>query len=86
MITEQRGTIRKLHTAGSLNLALLLSPEKEVALCLALIDVLCSTHNPVFSPGESHGQKSLVGYSPLGLRVGRDRVTNTHNRNKFLNM
>jgi len=21
---------------------------------------------PVFSPGESHGQKSLAGYSPLG--------------------
>ena len=22
--------------------------------------------NPVFLPGESHGQKSLVGYSPWG--------------------
>ena len=25
---------------------------------------------PVFSPGESHGQRSLVGYSPCGHRVG----------------
>ena len=24
---------------------------------------------PVFLPGESHGQRSLVGYSPLGRRV-----------------
>ena len=23
---------------------------------------------PVFLPGESHGQRSLVGYSPLGLK------------------
>ena len=23
---------------------------------------------PVFLPGESHGQKSLVGYSPLGRK------------------
>ena len=27
----------------------------------------------VFLPGESHGQKSLVGCSPWGLRVGHDR-------------
>lgn len=61
MITEQRGTIRKLHTAGSLNLALLLSPEKEVALCLALIDVLCSTHNPFFTV--------LITWTPCTFRV-----------------
>ena len=24
---------------------------------------------PVFLPGESHGQRSLAGYSPWGLRV-----------------
>ena len=24
--------------------------------------------NPVFLPGESHGQRSLTGYSPLGHR------------------
>ena len=23
-------------------------------------------HNPIFLPGESHGQRSLVGYSPWG--------------------
>ena len=27
---------------------------------------------PVFLPGESHGQMSLVGYSPWGYRVGHD--------------
>ena len=27
---------------------------------------------PVFLPGESHGQKSLEGYSPWGRRVGDD--------------
>ena len=31
---------------------------------------------PVFLPGKSHGQRSLVGYSPWGhKRVGRDWVT-----------
>ena len=30
---------------------------------------------PVFLPGNSHGQRSLVGYSPWGLRVGHDLVT-----------
>ena len=27
---------------------------------------------PVFWPGESHGQRSLAGYSPWGCRVGHD--------------
>ena len=27
---------------------------------------------PVLLPGESHGQRSLVGYSPWGRRVGHD--------------
>ena len=30
---------------------------------------------PVFLPGESHGQRSLVGYSPWGHRVGHDWAT-----------
>ena len=29
-------------------------------------------HTPVFLPRESHGQRSLVGYSPQGLRVRYD--------------
>ena len=36
---------------------------------------------PVFLPGESHGQRSLVGYSPWGLKEldMSDRLsTNTH--------
>ena len=33
---------------------------------------------PVFLPGESHGQRSLAGYSPQDLqKVGHDRATNT---------
>ena len=31
--------------------------------------------SPVFLPGKSHGQRSLVGYSPWGLRVGHDLET-----------
>ena len=31
----------------------------------------------VFLPGECHGQKSLVGYSPWDRRVGHNRVANT---------
>ena len=27
-------------------------------------------HTSVFLPGESHGQRSLTGYSPWGCRVG----------------
>ena len=30
---------------------------------------------PVFFPGESHGQRSLAGYSPWGHRVGYNQVT-----------
>ena len=32
---------------------------------------------PIFLPGKSHGQKSLVGYSPWGGKaVGHDLATN----------
>ena len=30
---------------------------------------------PVFLPGESHGQRSLVGFSPWGCRVRHDLAT-----------
>ena len=34
-----------------------------------------ATHS-IFLPGKSHGQRSLVGYSPWGLkRVGHDLTT-----------
>ena len=32
---------------------------------------------PVFLPGEFHGQRSLVGYSPWAHRVGHNWETNT---------
>ena len=35
------------------------------------------TLTPVFSAGESRGQRSLVGYSPWSLAVKHDQVTNT---------
>ena len=31
-----------------------------------MIEIIKST--PVFLPGESHGQRNLVGYSPLGSK------------------
>ena len=31
-----------------------------------------ATPSPVLLPGESHGQRSLVGYSPWGCKVGCD--------------
>ena len=31
---------------------------------------------PIFLPGKSHGQRSLVAYSPCSHRVGYDRATN----------
>ena len=34
-------------------------------------------HTPVFLPGESPGQRSLVAASPRGLRVGADWLTST---------
>ena len=33
---------------------------------------------PVFLPGESHGQRSLVGYSPWSRRVRQDWATSLH--------
>ena len=33
---------------------------------------------PVLVPGKSHGQRSLVGYSPWGRRVGHDWATSLH--------
>ena len=34
--------------------------------------------NPVFLPGESHGRRGLVGYSPWGCRVRHDWRNSTH--------
>ena len=33
---------------------------------------------PVLLPGKSHGQRSLVGYSPWSCRVGHDWVISLH--------
>jgi len=37
-------------------------------------------HNPVFLPGESHGQRNLVGYSPWGHKESdiTERLTLQH--------
>ena len=34
---------------------------------------------PVFLPRKSHGQRSLVGYSPQGRRVGHNKPTQQGN-------
>ena len=39
---------------------------------------------PVFLPEEFCGQKSLMGYSPWGQRVGHDWVTFTHSLSPFI--
>ena len=37
-------------------------------------------YSPVFLPGKSHGQRSLVGYSPFGhRRVGHDLAIKQQN-------
>ena len=36
---------------------------------------------PVFLPGKSHGQRSLVGYSPWSCRVRYNWATNIHTEN-----
>ena len=58
----------------------LISPEVKESSCNAetLVQPLgqedslekeMATHSPVFLPGESHGHRSLAGYSPRGCRV-----------------
>ena len=39
-----------------------------------------------FLPGESHGQRSLVGYRPQGHRVGHDLATKSTNNNNALSV
>ena len=40
---------------------------------------------PVFLPGESHGHRSLVGYSPRGSkRAGHDLATKQQQQNNLL--
>ena len=38
---------------------------------------------PVLLPGKSHGQRSIVGYSPWGRRVGHDWATSLSAFSKF---
>lgn len=50
MITEQRSTTKKLHTnPGTLNLALLLSPEKRSGFVSSSHWCALLTHNPSFT-------------------------------------
>ena len=41
--------------------------------------------SPVFSPGKSHGQRSLVGYSPWGLKESdpTEQLANTHTHSRM---
>ena len=38
---------------------------------------------PVFLPGESHGQRSLVGYSPWGHKRVRHNRATEHTQSQF---
>ena len=51
--------------------------------CVNLSDLWHST--PVFLPGESHGQRSLVGYSPWGRKEldTTEWLTQTHQKRIF---
>ena len=43
---------------------------------------------PVFFPGESHGQRSLAGYSPKGHKESHmtERLSMQHSENTFYNL
>ena len=51
---------------------------------VGLIDAYKWQPTPVFLPGESHGCRSLVGYSPWGHRVRRDWATSLTVRARWL--
>ena len=50
------------------------SPSKSVGGAKSCLE-LNTIPTPVFLPGESHGQRSLIGYSPWGCRVRHDWET-----------
>ena len=61
-----------------------------IKLRLPALGARCSTHwttrevpTPVFSPGKSHGQRSLVGYSPRGCKES-DLATKQNQQNMIL--
>ena len=39
--------------------------------------------NPAFLPGESHGQRNLMGYSPWGCRAGHDSSDLAHKHTRY---
>ena len=39
--------------------------------------------NPAFLPGESHGQRNLMGYSPWGCRAGHDWSDLAHKHTRY---
>ena len=76
-----------LQQRGDLPSAFLVNQiiKNPPAMCETQVQPLGGKHpwrrewlsTPVFMPGESHGQKSLVGYSPWGRRVRHDWATTT---------
>ena len=51
--------------------------QEPQVLSVGLEDPLEKGMATYFSPGESHGQRSLAGYSPQDHRIGHDWVTHT---------
>ena len=52
-------------------------------LAQLLCRVLLGQPTPVFLPGESHGQRSLVGYSPWGLKASDMTKVTEHAHRPF---
>ena len=69
-------TFDLLHSVLQGQICLLLQVFLDLLL-LHSSPLMMMESTPVFLPGESHEQSSLVGYSPW-QRVGHDWVTNTH--------
>ena len=71
------GTGKPKNTGvDSLSLLQRIFPTQELNQCLLHSKWILWQPTPVFLPGESHGQKSLVGYS-IWSWVGYDWATNT---------
>ena len=73
-----RAAARGLNSCGSQALECWLSScgAQGYAACGIFLDQGLNLPTPAFLPGEFHGQRSLVGYSPWDCRVGHDWRTN----------
>ena len=82
--TEQTHTHTHTHTHKAAKYQISQVKEFSAFLCMGKIKGFCWRRKwqptPVFLPGESHGQRSLVGYSPWSHKEvdTTDQITHTH--------